>query len=97
MDTFREAYRPLILSMPGPEEWPREDFDIVLPPQVRRGPGRPRIARKRAPDEPDETYKVTRQGYAHACKTCKLVGHNARTCPKKKSQQTDVVSVIANI
>ncbi|KAB1207710.1 hypothetical protein CJ030_MR7G005498 [Morella rubra] len=72
MDTFREAYRFPIESMLGPDEWPKDDDNTILPPQYRRQPGRPRVARRRGLDEPDETYKVTRQG----------------TCPKKKAQQT---------
>lgn len=48
--------------MPGPNKWPKEDDDIILPTQVRRQLGRLRIAMRRAPYELNESYKVTKQG-----------------------------------
>lgn len=83
MDTFREVYHPPIHPMPGPDKWPKENDDTILPSKVKRQPSRPRVTKRRAPNEPNGTYKVTRQGYDHACGKCKVINHNARTCPKK--------------
>lgn len=79
VDTFIEAYRFAIHSISRSNEWPKDGDDNILPPQYRRQPGRPRVVRRRTLDEPNKSYKVTRQGYDYASKTCKMVRHNTRT------------------
>jgi hypothetical protein len=80
MDTYKKAYAPSIHPMPRPEEWPKVTIDTILPPLVRTQPGRPRKVRRRAAEEPQHPYKVTRQGYDVRCGNCGLVGHNVRSC-----------------
>jgi hypothetical protein len=50
-------------------------------------PGRPRKARTRAPDEsrdPKNPHRMRKFGLKGKCGYCKMLGHNSRTCPKKK-------------
>jgi hypothetical protein len=50
-------------------------------------PGRPRKARTRAPDEsrdPKNPHRMRKFGLRGKCGYCKMLGHNSKTCPRKK-------------
>ncbi|XP_077251780.1 uncharacterized protein LOC143891004 [Tasmannia lanceolata] len=51
-DAFQRSYKELIHPMPSMEQWPSLDMDPVLPPPIRRPPGRPKKLRRRDADEP---------------------------------------------
>jgi hypothetical protein len=77
MEKYMQAYQPQVHVMPGPEEWPDVDgCDEVLPPVVRVQPGRTKKARRRAPDEPTNPYKISHSGYVVTCENCGGQGHN---------------------
>lgn len=79
---YTAAYAPTLHVMSGPDDWPSISVDNVLPSCIKARPGRLKKARKRAADEPQLPYRVTRQGYDVRCEKCGVVGHNARTCRK---------------
>jgi hypothetical protein len=76
----------------GRNRWPKTDDPDILPPQYKRGPGRPKKMRRRDPDEADP-LRWTRSNTTHQCQRCLEYGHNARTCklpaPKKKNDVAD--------
>jgi hypothetical protein len=56
-------------------------------------PGRPRKGRTRAPDEsrdPKNPHRKRKFGLRGKCGYCKMLGHNSRTCPRKKQPATEV-------
>jgi len=81
MDKYMQAYEPQVHAMPGPEEWPDVGaYSEILPPVDRVQPGRPRKARRRAPDEPTNPYKISRSGYVVTYGNCGGKGHNYKGC-----------------
>jgi len=81
MAKYMQAYDPQIHAMPGPKEWPPADgCDVVIPLIVRVQPRHPKKARKRAPDEPTNPYKISRSGYVVMCENCRGQGHNYKGC-----------------
>jgi hypothetical protein len=71
IEKYIEGYAPRIFGMEGPNTWPVDDpCDVILPPVVRRAPGKPKISRRRAAEEPTNPYKLTRCGYVVKCGNC---------------------------
>lgn len=67
--------------MSGPDEWPENGNDVILPPHVRVQLGQLRKARRREPDEPTVPYKISRRSYVIKCGNYNNEGHNAHACP----------------
>ena len=73
--------------------WPKTDYLKLLPPRVRRMPGRPSISRRKDASESGHQSKsnkygneeVTKVGRQMTCKNCWEVGHNSRGCKNQKS------------
>ena len=81
IDKYMEGYAPRVFSGEGPNTWPVDDpCDPIMPPIVRRAPGRLKIARQREADEPTNPYKLTRSGYTVKCENCGGLGHNYKSC-----------------
>jgi hypothetical protein len=92
IETHKKAYAPLIYPMPSDEQWIRTEHDVLDPPRSRLMPGRPRKARVRGPDEsrvPHNPYRMRKFRLKGRCGLCNVVGHNTRTCPKKKEQASN--------
>ncbi|KAB1200855.1 Beta-glucosidase BoGH3B [Morella rubra] len=87
---FKAAMLKIEVSYNGPESWPMGSSNVILPPVVRVQPGRPKKARKRAPDEPNLPYKVSGRGYLVRCGNCGTEGHNARSCPHPENPNKKV-------
>ncbi|KAF7827227.1 Glycoside hydrolase, family 47 [Senna tora] len=62
--TFLNAYSTTIGPVPGEEYWPPTNCNQILPPEYKTTPGKPKKARKRAEDEPQNpfTNANTRKG-----------------------------------
>ncbi|KAL5759376.1 hypothetical protein ACOSP7_017900 [Xanthoceras sorbifolium] len=73
---FIKTYGSIIHPIPDQCVWPEVDAVPLIPPPLKRRPGRPKLQRKR---EQNEKPKEARSGSV-ICKICKKAGHNKRTC-----------------
>jgi len=89
-----DTYDNLILPSNGPKLWPQVDLPPILPPYVRRAPGRPKKQRKKGNDEKVKHSQSSagssksvpkRNQHSLKCGRCGEVGHNARTCYGKQA------------
>jgi hypothetical protein len=75
-----------------PKKRPKTNDPVILPPEYKRGPGRPKKLRRREPDEANQP-RWRRTNTTHRCNRCLEYGHNARTCklpdPKKQTTNTE--------
>ena len=73
---FLQTYGPMIHPIPDRCVWPEITTTAALPRPLITQPGRPKVRRKREPDErPSQT-----RGTSVVCKNCGVLGHNKRTC-----------------
>ncbi|XP_059458345.1 uncharacterized protein LOC132187941 [Corylus avellana] len=81
MDTYMQCYAARVYGMEGPMTLSSDDpCNVILPPIIRKASGRPKIARKRAANEPINPYKLTCSGYLVKCENCGGLGHNYNVC-----------------
>ncbi|KAF7133524.1 hypothetical protein RHSIM_Rhsim09G0049900 [Rhododendron simsii] len=80
VDTYLKCYGNLLSPMNGRDLWPETDNPFMLPPNVKKRSGRPKKARRREPDEPQDPTKLTKRGVKMRCSACGTVGHNKRRC-----------------
>ncbi|KAJ4786845.1 DEK carboxy-terminal domain protein [Rhynchospora pubera] len=70
---FKETYAGEIAAMPSNHEWKKCDLGYkMLPPLIKRPPGRPRKCRIKPSDEPKKK--------SNKCSRCGLPGHHINTC-----------------
>ncbi|CAM8887454.1 unnamed protein product [Rhodiola kirilowii] len=79
-ETYMKIYDAVIMPIPGPNEWPEADGDVVLPPIFRRQQGRPRKKRIRPVEEPRNPHRIRKIGIQIKCSRCRNTGHNSRRC-----------------
>ena len=78
--TYFEIIRPVPdLSMAEIHEDPK---NVMLPPPLRRLPGRPRKNRRRKSSEGALGPGVTKRSITIRCDTCKRFSHNNRKCQR---------------
>ncbi|KAK8689985.1 hypothetical protein V6N13_088691 [Hibiscus sabdariffa] len=82
VSTQMAIYSHFISPVRGENQWtPQQTNLVVLPPIIRRPPGRPNKSRRRQPDEaPPQGGMMAKKGVRMSCKTCGGYGHNVRTC-----------------
>ncbi|XP_021849008.1 uncharacterized protein [Spinacia oleracea] len=73
---YKLAYSSGIKSIPDFEQWPDMNMPKILPPELKRGIGRPCRNRKR--DDTEE--KKGKRAKTVMCSKCREFGHNAKTC-----------------
>ncbi|KAL4353017.1 hypothetical protein GQ457_06G019860 [Hibiscus cannabinus] len=80
--TQERIYSNFINPIRGPNQWtPQEGCVPILPPPLRRPPGRPHKSRRKEADEPASTStKLSRKYVKLKCTKCGKPGHNIRTC-----------------
>ena len=77
---YESCYGQVISPINGQDRWPKTDNDPILPPQYKRGPGRPKKLRRREPDEDANPTKLRRTHTQNQCRNCLQHGHNRATC-----------------
>ncbi|KAK8691671.1 hypothetical protein V6N13_075171 [Hibiscus sabdariffa] len=83
IETQQLIYKSLIKPMRGPNQWVTDTTcEPVLPPKLKRPPGRPKTKRKREADEAPQTStsRFTKRGVKMYCSKCGKPGHNKRSC-----------------
>ncbi|KAJ6806094.1 uncharacterized protein M6B38_176965 [Iris pallida] len=68
------SYAEAILPLAAKEDW-SVPHSKVLPPILKRQPGRPRVARRR---DPSELVAAARR--QNKCSSCGTLGHNKANC-----------------
>ncbi|CAN1295046.1 hypothetical protein LINPERPRIM_LOCUS22696 [Linum perenne] len=100
VERYWNTYDNVLLPLDGHTTWVPSHYDPVLPPLVRKIPGRPKKKRGYtteallARDKSDLT-KMSRVGRLMTCTSCRKEGHNKRTCPLQS--KTQVCSYLFNI
>ena len=87
ISTFLEVYSYLIEPLNGEEFWEETNHCEILPPLIKKQPGRPKKKRDATKDvvqtrEGNPTM-LKRQGTSLKCSYCSEWGHNARSCKTK--------------
>ncbi|KAL4311321.1 hypothetical protein GQ457_01G024400 [Hibiscus cannabinus] len=73
-------YSNIVSPVKGPEQWtPVTEMEPILPPAIRRPPGRPTKKRRKEADEVNNP-KLSKRGQQSNCSKCGMSGHNKRTC-----------------
>ncbi|BAT81514.1 hypothetical protein VIGAN_03125200 [Vigna angularis var. angularis] len=80
--TYEEVYASIIFPLNGPQLWKTTNFNDVLPPLIRKLPGRPKKKRKL------EAWELTKDntqmrvgGHRKKCTICRQTKHNRNNCP----------------
>jgi len=61
--TFLDTYDNIILPSNGLKLWPEVDTPPILPPYVKRAPGRPKKFRMKNNDEPKSTSRKVKRNH----------------------------------
>jgi hypothetical protein len=88
VENYKMAYDPMIYPVPSEDQWVRTRQDEVDPLVVRAALGRPKKLRRRGPDELRNPHCMRKGGVRMRCSKCRAVGHNAKTCPRRKTKST---------
>jgi hypothetical protein len=92
VETYKRCYSFPVSAINGQDMWPSPSVAVeeMLPPAYKRGPGRPKKLRVRAPHEDPSkrktktTYQCTRCGAeGHKCTSCKAVEVNPDAAKRK--------------
>ncbi|RYR28066.1 hypothetical protein Ahy_B01g052167 [Arachis hypogaea] len=89
-ETYVDCYQHVIYPLNGPNLWSRTENDDVLPPVFRKPIGLPKLSRNKTSDEPRNNgslSKLSRTGQQQKCSYCFALGHNKRTCPRKRKME----------
>ncbi|XP_058725696.1 uncharacterized protein LOC131596990 [Vicia villosa] len=65
----------------GQEVWPIVESEYILPPDYKKGPGRPRKLRIRETGEEGARRRLP--GVSYRCTRCDKIGHNIKSCKSK--------------
>jgi hypothetical protein len=80
-ETYKDVYSSIIYPTSGENLWVKTNLVDILPPPLRRAPGRPKRSRNKDADEKrSETGNCNRKGMIARCTKCKQPGHNKTTC-----------------
>jgi hypothetical protein len=76
--SYELCYGNAVSAINGMDMWPEVEEEEILPPNYKRGPGRPKKLRIREFDELGGRFR--RPGVAYRCTKCDKMGHNRRSC-----------------
>jgi len=78
----------------GKRFWEESIEEPIVPPEVRRMPGRPKKNRRKDKDEPQKGWTLSRRGRIMTCRLCKTQGHNAYMCPTKPASLEVIIMLL---
>jgi hypothetical protein len=83
-EAYVQCYEPMIYHTYGQNQWEATNWPDILPPPIKKMPGRPKKSRNKTADEKcrDSTL-VSRTGKSNKCVICKQPGHKKATCKQK--------------
>ncbi|XP_058751002.1 uncharacterized protein LOC131624021 [Vicia villosa] len=81
-EAYRACYENNVSPINGMDMWPTVDAEDLLPPQYKKGPGRPKKLRFRELDESGS--RTRRVGVAYRCTKCDKFDNNSRKCQAKE-------------
>ncbi|PPS10034.1 hypothetical protein GOBAR_AA10604 [Gossypium barbadense] len=85
--TQLQTYSNFVCPVRGPKQWASlSNMLPILPPPLRRPPGRPTKVRRKEPDEPQTTKRLSKRVVEMRCSKCKIIGHNKGNCKGKVGQ-----------
>ncbi|GAU46752.1 hypothetical protein TSUD_402780 [Trifolium subterraneum] len=80
-EKYQDVYSSIIYPTSGQNTWDRTNNVDILPPPLRRAPGRPKRSRNKNADENrSETGNCSIKGMTGKCTKCGQSGHNKTTC-----------------
>ncbi|KAK5819855.1 hypothetical protein PVK06_024884 [Gossypium arboreum] len=86
-----QIYSNFVSPVRGPKQWAYlSNMLPILPHPLRRPPGRPIKVRRKEPDEPQTTERLSKRGVEMRCSKCKIIGHNKRSCKGEVGQNIPV-------
>ncbi|KAH1129833.1 hypothetical protein J1N35_001211 [Gossypium stocksii] len=85
--TQLQIYFNFVSPVRGHKQWASlSNMLPILSPPLRRPPGRPTKVRRKEPDEPQTTDRLSKRGVEMRCSKCKRIGHNKRSCKGEVGQ-----------
>ncbi|XP_017613447.1 uncharacterized protein LOC108458534 [Gossypium arboreum] len=82
-----QIYSNFVSPVRGPKQWASlSNMLPILFPPLRRPPGRPTNVRRKKPDEPQTTERLSKRGVEIKCSKYKRVGHNKMSCKGEVGQ-----------
>ncbi|XP_052484876.1 uncharacterized protein LOC128039969 [Gossypium raimondii] len=79
-----QIYSNFIKPVRGSKEWVfLSNMLSILPPTLRRLLDRPTKVRRKEPDEPQTTERLSKRGVDMRSSKCKIIGHNKRSCKRE--------------
>ncbi|KAK5811755.1 hypothetical protein PVK06_027123 [Gossypium arboreum] len=85
--TQLQIYSNFVSPIRGPKQWVSlSNMLPILPPPLRRPPGRPTKVRRKEPDKSQTTERLSKRGVEMRCSKCKIISHNKRSCKGEVGQ-----------
>ena len=93
-EKYERSYKYDIPPMNDKDFWPKVEGNQVFPPFVRRQPGRPRRNRRVDNSELDLARpSSSRRGVQMTCSLCHQIGHNRKTCSRRRLQEASKIMI----
>ncbi|RYR06665.1 hypothetical protein Ahy_B05g073971 [Arachis hypogaea] len=91
MESYRKTYAFHVNPVKGQELWEKTGRPAPVPPPIKPKPGRPTKNRRKDKDDGGSGSKtrMKRKYNPIRCMFCSEVGHNKRTCQKKKQADAE--------
>lgn len=88
-EAYQACYEPIIYPTNGQNMWQSTQFSDILPPPLKRPPGRPKRSRNKDADEKlkEGTRKMSRRGWVNKCSKCGQPGHKKGSCKGPSGSQ----------
>src|SRR3954464_14229247 len=80
-EKYALCYGSPISPINGQDMWPNVESEDLLPPDFKKGPGRPRKLRIRETGEEGARRRLP--GVSYRCTRCDKIGHNIKSCKSK--------------